>query len=149
MTILSNRFSSQKTKPRRPRYTGVPTCHVPPSARCLQAYLDYLGLPVSALKGMRILDLRPGPSSFAIEATLQGAQVIALDPLYRYRIDRLKQEYALIARQKGPQMFFEDYAGGVAAGRYRAHGLPDPYLLLTDFDLIVSHFMDTKAELLR
>ena len=89
--------------------------------RSLADYEGIFEFSQSELAGLRILDLRAGASSFAIEATLLGALVVAVDPSYRYGLEALRDQYRCSmdfqSNARGAERFFVDFRAGIAAGR--------------------------------
>ena len=89
------------------------------------------------------LEALPDQVSFAIEATLLGALVVAVDPSYRYGLEALRDQYRCSmdfqSNARGAERFFVDFRAGIAAGRYRAsevHALP---FAQRSFDCVFCH----------
>lgn len=137
--------------------------------RTLDDYETIFALDSGRLGGRRILDVAAGPASFTLEATLRGADVVALDPLYQYGAAALRERfrrderevrawvrahpasYTMRAgeeealwkrRRRATEHFLGDYAAGVAAGRYRAGALPRLPFAERSFDQVLcGHFL--------
>lgn len=92
--------------------------------RTFEEYLALFGLDRTDLDGP-ILDCPGGPSSFTAVASALGADVQAVDPMYRHSLDALEREcQESIERnvdqlQEKRDLFVWDYYGDVATrGRY-------------------------------
>jgi len=138
--------------------------------RSLAEYRAFLDLAERDLDGRSVLDVAAGPASFAAEATRLGAAVTAVDPLYdrpvatlanlgkaglnltaaalsqtpaAFNLDGEPATASLLAaREQSIRLFLRDYAGGRAAGRYRAARLPQLPFRNGVFDLVTcAHFL--------
>ncbi|MFW6354961.1 MAG: methyltransferase [Verrucomicrobiota bacterium] len=136
--------------------------------RTLEDYRELFALDEVRLRAGPVLDVAAGPSSFALEATLAGAEVVAVDPLYRYRLaalrDRAERDTARVRamvaahparfrggaagaqllgrREVAAERFLADYAAGRGAGRYRAAALPQlPFPDDTFETVLCAHFL--------
>jgi hypothetical protein len=119
---------------------------------------------------LRILACADGPASFNAEWTEAGGRVVSIDPAYGRPLDTLIDRFetaaaaimrhvaetpdlwswahhrspdALVsARRSALELFVEDYARGLRAGRYIGGSLPAPPVPEDGFDLaICSHFL--------
>ena len=128
-----------------------------------------------AERSLRILDVAAGSASFAAEWTALGGDVTALDPVYRYRAERVRQqtrwdfahtrERAEAGRQafrfddvvdfadlwarraEARDRFLEDFTTGRVVGRYQGGSLPATGLPDNAFDLVLcGHFLFLYAD---
>jgi len=142
--------------------------------RRLADYRRFFQLSAADLE-RSILDVAAGPASFAAEWAAQGGTVTALDPIYRYRPERVRQqtmwdfahtrERAEAGRQafrfgdvsdfedlwqrraEARDRFLADYPTGRALGRYRAGTLPASGLPTAAADLVLcGHFLFLYAD---
>jgi hypothetical protein len=121
--------------------------------RTFQEYLHFFGLARARLRGLKVLDVAAGPSSFTGEARSLGLKAVAADPLYglpvsslrthveidyarmitqmRKRADSFRFRYfasineAEASRREAAALFLKDYESGFAQGRYLGASLPD------------------------
>jgi SAM-dependent methyltransferase len=148
-----------------------------PWGRRLDEYTAFFALEREPRRWPMILDVGAGPASFAAEAAQRGAQVIAVDPLYRLGGDAIRQRYAatrptmetsletatnrfiwefypsaadvLRRRDEAIALFLEDYEWGRACGRYREGALPRLPFRDGQFGLaLVSHLLFLYSEAL-
>jgi len=125
--------------------------NVVPWGRNYDEYIDLFGLDGDDLQ-RRILGCGDGPAAFNAELTRRGGSIVSVDPVYRFgaaqirsRIDaahgeilqqlRANANQYLWTRFHSPEhlceerlqamaLFLDDYAAGLAAGRYLAAQLP-------------------------
>lgn len=82
----------------------------------LEAYCTMFALGPEE-RGVSLLGVGDGASSFNAEGTAQGLRIVSVDPLYALRLDELRAR--LGDRPGGPaEAFLADYDNGVAQGRY-------------------------------
>lgn len=142
---------------------------VVPWGRSFDEYVAMFMLTDEDRQG-RILGCGDGPASFNAEATRCGARVTSIDPIYAFtrdeidgRIETTSAEIAdqlrsnvdafvwthfqsvddvIDARMKAMRRFVDDYADGMAAGRYVPGELPHLPFENDAFDLaLCSHFL--------
>lgn len=143
--------------------------HVVPWGRSFDEYRRMFALTDDDLR-LNMIGCGDGPASFNAEATRRGYHVVSCDPLYRFESDQIRERIAAVydgileqARQNADDFvwttipsveelgrvrmaameeFLEDYAEGIAHGRYVNAELP--YLPFGDrqFDLaLCSHLL--------
>ena len=141
-----------------------------PWGRRLDEYAAFFALEGQPRRWPAILDVGSGPASFAAEAAQQGARVVAVDPLYRFGGDAIRQRYGttrgpmedglqraadrftwgfygspadvLRRRDEAIHLFLEDYEWGRACGRYVEGALPKLPFRAGQFGLaLVSHLL--------
>ena len=133
--------------------------------RTFQEYLHFFGLSRGRLRGLRILDVGAGPSSFAAEARPLGIDVVACDPLYGLPVETLRThveiDYARMveqmrkkadifrfryfpsidaaekSRREAAALFLADYEGGFLQNRYLGMSLPALELSDDEFDVVL------------
>ena len=149
---------------------------VVPWGRSLCEYIDMFNLSEADLRG-RILGCGDGPASFNASLTRQGANVVSVDPLYRFseedirnRIEETHEEVMAqtaknihefvwtsitsleeLGQIRGSAMecFLSDYSQGVIDGRYVEGELPSLSFATGQFDLaLCSHLLFLYSELL-
>lgn len=59
--------------------------------RTFEEYVRYFGLNDHELRGKNVLDIASGVSSFCAEATVNGIQVTAFDPIYEMSAEQIRQ----------------------------------------------------------
>lgn len=59
--------------------------------RTFEEYLRYFGLNEAELRGKKILDIASGVSSFCAEANAKGISVTALDPIYEFSAEEIRE----------------------------------------------------------
>ncbi len=85
--------------------------HVAFFGRTLAEYEQMFSLDMVALRGLQVLDCPGGPGSFAAEASAQGVQVVAVDPMYAKSPEELAStgvhdvETGLATIQDSPAMY--------------------------------------------
>lgn len=141
-----------------------------PWGRRLDEYAAFFALEGEPKRWPTILDVGAGPASFAAEAAQRGAKVVAVDPLYRFGGDSIRQRYGtargpmedglqraadrfrwdfypspadvLRRRDESIHLFLEDYEWGRACGRYVEGSLPTLAFRDGQFGLaLVSHLL--------
>jgi len=146
-----------------------------PWGRRLDEYAAFFALDGEPRRWPAILDVGAGPASFAAEASGRGARVVAVDPLYRFGADAIRQRYAtargpmedglqraadrfvwdfyrspvdvLRRRDEAIHLFLEDYEWGRACGRYAEAALPSLPYRDGQFGLaLVSHLLFLYAQ---
>lgn len=147
-----------------------------PWGRNLDEYTRMFALSDADLS-RKIVDVGGGPASFAAELTAQGGHVVAIDPLYAFEREAIRQRiretfHTVVehARQTHGQFnwthpvnpremgkirmaamrrFLKDYDAGQAAGRYVTGSLPELPVEDDAFDLaLCSHLLFTYSHLL-
>ena len=145
-----------------------------PWGRLASEYIRMFALTPQDMGG-RILDCGGGPSSFNIELTSQGKQVVSCDPLYQFSREEIAQriedtylrmmtlneankdnflwdQYGSPAqlgqiRMRAMRLFLEDYEAGKQQGRYVVGELPCLPIPANSFDMaLCSHFLFTYSE---
>jgi hypothetical protein len=120
--------------------------------------------------GLRIVGCGDGPANFNAEATRRGATVVSCDPIYRYKVDQLRERIAATSeeildqtrrnatefvwttihsvdelgqiRMTAMNDLLHDYPAGRAHGRYVDAELPNLPFDDSSFDLALSsHFL--------
>ncbi len=143
--------------------------------RTLAEYAQFFAIDLNSLKGLSVLDVAAGPSSFTAEACKRGADAVAVDPLYGYtpavlathvQIDyrrmlaqmRAKPELlrfksfgsideAETSRQSAAERFLADYAQQFVHNRYIGAALPQLPFLDGAFDLVLcAHLLFVYAK---
>jgi len=145
--------------------TTLPVPDIAFFGRSLSEYQVFFGVRAADFAGQRVLDVAAGPSSFAAEAACCGADVTAVDPLYRCNehalrmrvadgltrmfatmrtrpeMFRLRSFVSLDAaeadRRRAAARFLADYYTGVALGRYVAGALPSLPFAPNTFDTVL------------
>ncbi len=149
-----------------PRYTLE---GVVPWGRSLDEYRRIFALSKDDLS-RRIIGVGDGPASFNAEMAAQGKPVISVDPLYQFSDTQIRQRidevYHDVVDQLWPRLseyvwndfadpddlgryrmrtmtrFLDDYADGLAAGRYLVGELPVLDFADGQFDIaLCSHFL--------
>jgi hypothetical protein len=133
--------------------------------RTLAEYVQFFSIDQNALKGLSVLDVASGPSSFTAEACRRGADAVAVDPLYgctpealagHIQIDyrrmmaqmRAKPQLlrfrsfgsideAEISRRSAAERFLADYEQHFVHNRYLGAALPQLPFLDGAFDLVL------------
>lgn len=143
--------------------------------RTFQEYLHFFGLCRARLRGLRVLDVAAGPSSFVAEARAFGIKAAGADPMYglplstlRTHVDldyarmlgQMRQRAGLFrfryfasiddaeaSRREAASLFLKDYEAGFAQGRYLGASLPDLGVDDREFDLVLcAHLLFIYAE---
>jgi hypothetical protein len=143
--------------------------------RTLAEYVQFFALDLAALKGLSVLDVAAGPSSFTAEACKRGIDAVAVDPLYGCRAEALGQHvqidyrtmfsqirakpelfrfrsFASIdeaeeSRRTAAQRFLADYAAHFVHNRYVGAALPQLPFLDRAFDVVLcAHFLFLYAK---
>lgn len=143
--------------------------NVVPWGRSLDEYRDMFALSEMDLK-KKILGCSDGPASFNAEATRLGAQVISVDPIYRFDAEQIhtrietvypkimqqvsinKEDYVWenigsidelgIVRMRAMQSFLDDYGESSSKDRYVEAELPALPFSDAAFDLaLCSHYL--------
>ncbi len=143
--------------------------------RPYQELLRCFGLVEPELRGKTVLECPSGPSSFVAEASRRGIECVGVDPLFyrcpqalgklafsdfaemfamiREKADRFAQgtyssiEEAERVRRAGLMTFLDDYASGIAAGRYRQGSLPNLGFADRSFDVaLCAHLLFVYSE---
>ncbi len=147
---------------------------VVPFGRSLEEYTQMFDL--SELDtNKNILGVGDGPASFNAEATLMGAKVISIDPIYKFSAVEIKERFDRVAdniinqvkatpkdwvwkyhkspedlrknRIKALELFLQDYDRGKEEGRYQIQELPNLNFKENSFDLaLCSHFLFLYSE---
>ncbi|MFO1449765.1 MAG: class I SAM-dependent methyltransferase [Opitutaceae bacterium] len=130
--------------------------------RSLAEYVHGFALDLGSLRTQAVLDVGAGPSSFAVEASRRGLDVVAIDPLYGCPMTTLathvQLDYARVAveatrrlsgsrlaaretleleRRTAAQRFLADYESGFLHNRYIGACLPRLPFLDRSFDLVL------------
>jgi hypothetical protein len=133
--------------------------------RTFQEYLHFFGLNRARLRGVRVLDVAAGPSSFTAEAFTLGIRAVAADPLYglpqpalsshvdidyakmvaqmRKKADIFRFRYfpsieaAEASRRQAANLFLNDYESGFLQNRYIGAALPSLGVESASFDLVL------------
>ncbi|MCR6654853.1 MAG: class I SAM-dependent methyltransferase [Opitutus sp.] len=167
------------TRPRlqtRPR--PLPALELPAVSffgRTLDEYARFFALDVAALRGLSVLDVAAGPSSFTAEACRRGIDAVAVDPQYsksgyalseqitrdydamfaqiraKRRLFKLKSFSSLEAaeedRRTAAQRFVSDFETHAVHGRYVAAALPRLPFFDGTFDLVLcAHLLFIYAQ---
>ncbi len=143
--------------------------------RTLDEYARFFALDPAALRGLSVLDVAAGPSSFTAEACRRGIDAVAVDPLYslggyalseqvtrdyeamfaqiraKPRLFKLKSFPSLEAaeqdRRVAAQRFLADFEIHAAHGRYVAAALPRLPFFDDTFDLVLcAHLLFIYAQ---
>lgn len=143
--------------------------NVVPFGRSFAEYVKMFNLSEQDLQS-KILGVADGPASFNATATLQGSQVISIDPVYNFSGEEIKQRFVAVVddiiaqveatpddwvwsyhqspedlrknRQQALEIFLADYNLGKAQGRYQIGELPQLNFPEQTFDLtLCSHFL--------
>lgn len=146
-----------------------------PIGRRLNEYMSMFGLNNDLIKSSKIIDCGGGPSSFNYEATVMGAEVTSIDPIYQFTADqvsgrvdetfdpmfeqvRMKQDMfvwehvksvdeLIDLRRSALKLYLNDFAEGKAEGRYEFRTLPSTGYGKSQFDLaLCSHFLFLYSE---
>ena len=147
---------------------------VVPWGRSLAEYRAIFAL-TDADMARNILDCGAGPSSFAAEMHARGHRVTAVDPIYAYSADAIRQrveetrvpmmeqvrrntdhfvwqfipspEALEQTRMGAMEKFLADFPAGLSEGRYRAMDLPRLDIADGTFDLVLcSHLLFLYSE---
>lgn len=149
--------------PASPRVMHLPAVSF--FGRTLEEYCRFFALDPAKLRGLSILDVAAGPSSFTAEAHRRGIDAVAVDPLYdqthsaltarvrddytrmfeqmreKKRLFRFKHfpsfDAAEADRRAAASRFLADYEGNVRHGRYVRASLPYLPFLDDAFDLVL------------
>jgi SAM-dependent methyltransferase len=133
--------------------------------RTLAEYALFFSLDPNALKGVSVLDVAAGPSSFTAEACRRGADAVAVDPLYgctptalathvqidyRRMLAQLRAKPQLLrfksfgsideaeaSRRSAAERFLADYEQQFVHNRYIGAALPQLPFLDGAFDLVL------------
>jgi hypothetical protein len=133
--------------------------------RTLAEYAQFFSLDVNALKGVSVLDVAAGPSSFTAEACRRGADAVAVDPLYgctpaalathvqidyRSMLAQMRAKPHLLrfrsfgsideaeaSRRSAAERFLADYEQHFVHNRYLGASLPQLPFLDGAFDLVL------------
>ncbi|MGE5656572.1 MAG: SAM-dependent methyltransferase [Actinomycetota bacterium] len=153
---------------------GLKLEKVVPWGRSLHEYLSMFHLTARECQ-LQILDCAGGPSSFNVEMTRQGNQVLSCDPIYQFSPEeisqRIQETYHVIVegvkahsdsylwlnfespeqlgqvRMATMQQFLEDLPVGLTEGRYLTAELPVLPFAERQFDLaLCSHFLFTYSD---
>jgi SAM-dependent methyltransferase len=143
--------------------------------RTLAEYAQFLSLDLNALKGMSVLDVAAGPSSFTAEACRRGADAVAVDPLYgctpealaahvqidyRRMLAQMRARPQLLrfrsfssideaetSRRAAAERFLADYEQHFVHNRYLGASLPQLPFLDGAFDLVLcAHLLFVYAK---
>lgn len=143
--------------------------------RTLAEYAQFFALDSNSLKGLSVLDVAAGPSSFTAEACRRGADAVAVDPLYgctptalvaQVQIDyrrmlaqmrakpqllRFKSfgsiDEAEASRRSAAERFLADYEQQFVHNRYLGAALPQLPFLEGAFDLVLcAHLLFVYAQ---
>lgn len=145
--------------------------NVVPWGRRLSEYQEMFHLDNEEIKRKKIVSFGDGPASFNAEASKKGANILSLDPIYKFSKQeiqmRIKETRDIILEQArinkdnylwdkiksleeleqirmtAMQIFLEDYETGLMEGRYQYYELPNNLNFDNDsFDLgLSSHFL--------
>jgi hypothetical protein len=133
--------------------------------RSLAEYAQFFSIDLNTLKGMSVLDVAAGPSSFTAEACRRGADAVAVDPLYgctptalaaHVQIDYRRMQAQVRAkpqllrfrsfssideaeasRRSAAERFLADYEQHFVHNRYLGGALPQLPFLDGAFDLVL------------
>jgi len=133
--------------------------------RTLAEYAQFFSIDLNALKGMSVLDVAAGPSSFTAEACRRGADAVAVDPLYgctpaalsahvqidyRRMLTQMRARPQLLrfrsfgsideaeaSRRSAAERFLADYEQHFVHNRYLGAALPQLPFLDGAFDLVL------------
>ena len=133
--------------------------------RTLAEYAQFFSIDLNALKGMSVLDVAAGPSSFTAEACRRGADAVAVDPLYgctpaalaahvqidyRRMLAQIRAKPQLLrfrsfgsideaetSRRSAAERFLADYEQHFVHNRYLGAALPQLPFLDGAFDLVL------------
>ena len=72
--------------------------------RTMAEYAQFFALDPNALRGLSVLDVAAGPSSFTAEACRRGADAVAVDPLYGCTLQALEAHVQIDYRRMLAQM---------------------------------------------
>lgn len=140
-----------------------------PWGRSFHEYCRMFDLQPDSLPGS-ILDCAGGPSSFCAEATRRGNEVVAVDPIYQFSADAIRErlrdvtprilsmmqehpdrfvldqfdtpEEVVEGRHESMEVFLDDLPRGRKEGRYRVGSLLEMEFDDNEFDLALSsHFL--------
>jgi len=133
--------------------------------RTLAEYTQFFAIDPNALKGLSVLDVAAGPSSFTAEACRRGADAVAVDPLYgctlatlsahvqidyRRMLAQMRAKPQLLrfrsfgsideaeaSRRSAAERFLVDYEQHFVHNRYLGAALPQLPFLDGAFDLVL------------
>jgi len=133
--------------------------------RTLAEYSQFFSIDPNTLKGMSVLDVAAGPSSFTAEACRRGADAVAVDPLYgctptalaahvqidyRRMLEQMRAKPQLLrfrsfqsiaeaeeSRRSAAERFLADYEQHFVHNRYLGAALPLLPFLDCAFDLVL------------
>ncbi len=143
--------------------------------RTLAEYAQFFALDLNALKGLSVLDVAAGPSSFTAEACRRGADAVAVDPLYggtptalaahvqidyRRMLAQMRAKPQLLRfksfgsideaetnRRSAAERFLADYEQQFVHNRYIGASLPQLPFLDGAFDLVLcAHLLFVYAQ---
>jgi len=143
--------------------------------RTLAEYTQFFAIDPNSLKGMSVLDVGAGPSSFTAEACKRGADAVAVDPLYgctptalaahvqidyRRMLAQLRAKPQLLrfksfgsideaeaSRRSAAERFLADYEQQFVHNRYIGASLPQLPFLDGAFDLVLcAHLLFVYAQ---
>jgi len=143
--------------------------------RTLAEYAQFFSLDPNALKGISVLDVAAGPSSFTAEACKRGADAVAVDPLYgctpaalavhvqidyRRMLTQMRAKPQLLrfqsfgsideaeaSRRSAAERFLADYEQQFVHNRYIGAALPQLPFLDGAFDLVLcAHLLFVYAK---
>jgi hypothetical protein len=143
--------------------------------RTLAEYAQFFSIDLNALKGMSVLDVAAGPSSFTAEACRRGADAVAVDPLYgctpealathvqidyRRMLAQMRARPQLLrfrsfssideaetSRRAAAERFLADYEQHFVHNRYLGASLPQLPFLDGAFDLVLcAHLLFVYAK---
>jgi len=133
--------------------------------RTLAEYAQFFAIDPNTLKGLSVLDVAAGPSSFTAEACRRGADAVAVDPLYgstlatltahvqidyRHMMTQIRAKPQLLrfrsfgsideaemSRRSAAERFLADYEQHFVHNRYLGAALPQLPFLDGAFDLVL------------
>lgn len=143
--------------------------------RTLAEYAQFFSLDPNSLKGVSVLDVAAGPSSFTAEACRRGADAVAVDPLYgctptalaahvqidyRRLLAQMRAKPQLLrfrsfgsideaeaSRRSAAERFLADYEQQFVHNRYIGAALPQLPFLDGAFDLVLcAHLLFVYAK---
>lgn len=148
--------------------------NIVPFGRSLDEYTKMFNLSAPDLQ-KRILGVGDGPASFNAEATVKGAKITSIDPIYQFDGAEIKQRFDAVvdniidqviattdswvweyhknpqdlkaSRIKAMEAFLQDYQQGKQESRYLAQELPRLDFAEQTYDLaLCSHFLFLYSE---